>query len=140
MPAFAANAEAAPRGKKAAPAAARKAQKDEASSAPARAEKADPDESSAASDAESGEAAGTVRAAGTKATVKPARKGAVREKEGPEGVKTYEFGAIEVEGRLRSPQLLYFLRRVRAEFDAGVLGHRSFMGELRTTRHQPAFR
>jgi len=64
----------------------------------------------------------------------------VKEKESAEGVKTYQFGAIEVEGRLRSPQLIYFLRRVRAEFQAGALGHRSFLGELSDTRHDPAFR
>lgn len=64
----------------------------------------------------------------------------VKEKESAEGVKTYQFGAIEVEGRLRSPQLIYFLRRVRAEFQAGALGHRSFLGELSDTRNDPAFR
>jgi hypothetical protein len=57
-----------------------------------------------------------------------------------EGVKGYKFGAVEVEGRLKSPQVLYFLRRVRAEFAAGDLGHRSFMRELSHTRHDAAFR
>jgi hypothetical protein len=56
------------------------------------------------------------------------------------GVKTYQFGAVEVEGRLRSPQLIYFLRRVRAEFAAGDLGHRSFLRELAETQREPAFR
>jgi hypothetical protein len=56
------------------------------------------------------------------------------------GVKTYTFGAQEVEGRLRSPQILYFLRRVRAEFDAGPLGHRSFLLELSDTRRHSALR
>jgi hypothetical protein len=60
--------------------------------------------------------------------------------EGKEGVKTYKFGAVEVEGRLRSPQLIYFLRRVRAEFAAGDLGHRSFLRELADTEREPAFR
>jgi len=54
------------------------------------------------------------------------------------GVKTYTFGAQEVEGRLRSPQILYFLRRVRAEFDAEPLGHRSFLLELSDTRRHSA--
>src|SRR5262245_13726508 len=45
----------------------------------------------------------------------------VNTEENKEGVKTYKFGAVEVEGRLRSPQLIYFLRRVRAEFSAGDL-------------------
>ncbi len=56
------------------------------------------------------------------------------------GVKTYTFGAQEVEGRLRSPQILYFLRRVRAEFEPEPLGHRSFLLELSDTRHQPALK
>ncbi|HEU5075258.1 MAG TPA: hypothetical protein VFU02_13805, partial [Polyangiaceae bacterium] len=50
------------------------------------------------------------------------------------GEKTYQFGEVEVEGRLKAPQILYFLRRVRAEFRAGLLGHRSFMPELSDTR------
>jgi hypothetical protein len=59
---------------------------------------------------------------------------------GDAGVKTYKFGAVEVEGRLKSPQIVYFLRRVRAEFAAGQLGHRSFMGELSDTRRNPALK
>lgn len=64
----------------------------------------------------------------------------VKTEEGKEGVKTYQFGAVEVEGRLRSPQLIYFLRRVRAEFLAGDLGHRSFLPELSATARDAAFR
>ena len=56
-----------------------------------------------------------------------------------EGEKTYTFGAQEVEGRLKSPQILYFLRRVRAQFDPAPLGHRSFLLELSDTRRHPAF-
>jgi hypothetical protein len=59
---------------------------------------------------------------------------------GDAGVKTYKFGAVEVEGRLKSPQIVYFLRRVRAEFAAGQLGHRSFMGELSDTRRNPSLK
>jgi len=58
--------------------------------------------------------------------------------EGDAGVKTYKFGPVEVEGRLKSPQVVYFMRRVRAEFAAGALGHRSFMRELSDTRRSPA--
>ncbi|MBK7585410.1 MAG: hypothetical protein IPI67_35115 [Myxococcales bacterium] len=58
--------------------------------------------------------------------------------EGDGGVKTYKFGPVEVEGRLKSPQVVYFMRRVRAEFAAGMLGHRSFMRELSDTRRSPA--
>ncbi|MEI9954014.1 MAG: hypothetical protein WDO74_34810 [Pseudomonadota bacterium] len=87
---------------------------------------------------------GAVKAAGTnaaKATPNASAAAAVKEtKETKEGVKTYKFGTIEVEGRLKSPQIIYFLRRVRAEFDAGLLGHRSFMRELSDTRNNPSLR
>jgi len=59
---------------------------------------------------------------------------------GDAGVKTYKFGPVEVEGRLKSPQVVYFMRRVRAEFAAGALGHRSFMRELSDTRRSPALK
>lgn len=62
------------------------------------------------------------------------------EKGGEEGVKTYKFGAVEVEGRLKAPQVVYFMRRVRAEFAAGLLGHRSFLRELGDTRRSPSLR
>lgn len=55
------------------------------------------------------------------------------------GTRVFKFGEVEIEGRLRSPQIVYFLRRVRAEFAAGDLGHRSFLGELSDTRHTPNF-
>jgi len=55
------------------------------------------------------------------------------------GTRVFRFGEMEVEGRLRSPQIVYFLRRVRAEFAAGDLGHRSFLGELSETRKTSSF-
>jgi flagellar motor protein MotB len=139
-------AEAAPKAKavnqKRAPKAkAKKAPKEEAPPADTKAESAGPAlDAAAAAPAEPATKESGVQSAGTKATAQKSPKGAVKEEEGPEGVKTYEFSAIEVEGRLRSPQILYFLRRVRAEFDAGALGHRSFLGELRDTRNNTAFR
>ena len=57
-----------------------------------------------------------------------------------EGVKTFKFSEVEVEGRLKAPQILYFLRRVRAEFRAGLLGHRSFFPELSDTRRSPSLK
>lgn len=88
---------------------------------------------------------GAVKAAGTKET-KPEKTGdqarvtSVEESQKDKGVKTYKFSAIEVEGRLKSPQIIYFLRRVRAEFEAGALGHRSFMPELSDSRRSPALK
>jgi hypothetical protein len=55
------------------------------------------------------------------------------------GTRVFRFGEVEVEGRLKSPQIVYFLRRVRAEFAAGDLGHRTFMRELSETRNEPGF-
>ncbi len=55
------------------------------------------------------------------------------------GQRVFRFGEVEVEGRLKSPQIVYFLRRVRAEFAAGDLGHRSFMRELSETKNEPSF-
>lgn len=55
------------------------------------------------------------------------------------GTRVFRFGEVEVEGRLKSPQIVYFLRRVRAEFAAGDLGHRTFMRELDETRNEPGF-
>ncbi|MBX3230384.1 MAG: hypothetical protein KIT84_03380 [Labilithrix sp.] len=55
------------------------------------------------------------------------------------GARVFRFGEVEVEGRLKSPQIVYFLRRVRAEFAAGDLGHRSFMRELGETKNEPSF-
>ena len=44
--------------------------------------------------------------------------------------KTYTFGAMDVEGKLKTPQLLYFLNRVKLELDMSAPDHRSFMKEL----------
>ncbi|MEM9190166.1 MAG: hypothetical protein AAGF12_13360 [Myxococcota bacterium] len=45
-------------------------------------------------------------------------------------VKVFKFSGLDISGRLKSPQLLYFLNRLRAEFDRPRLPHRSFMPEL----------
>ena len=56
-----------------------------------------------------------------------------------DGGHAYKFSELDIEGRLKSPQLVYFLRRVRAEFTAGELGHRSFMREMSETRKESSF-
>jgi len=97
-----------------------------------------PDEqASAADDAKAANKEEAVKAAGT-AAPKSQAAGDVKVKEDKEGVKTYKFETVEVEGRLKSPQVIYFLRRVRAEFEAGALGHRSFLGELSDSRRSAA--
>jgi hypothetical protein len=66
-------------------------------------------------------------------------EGQVR-KEGDTEVKTLEFTGLDIEGQLKTPQLLYFLTRLRAEFDRPRLPHRSFMPELRRTPGEKALR
>jgi hypothetical protein len=59
-------------------------------------------------------------------------------KEGDTSVKVMKFEGLGIEGRLKSPQLVYFVQRVRAEFERPELPHRSFMPELeRTTLREP---
>jgi hypothetical protein len=59
--------------------------------------------------------------------------------EGGQSVKVLEFSGLDVSGRLKSPQLLYFLNRVRAEFDRPRLPHRSFIGEMERSTHEKSF-
>jgi hypothetical protein len=66
--------------------------------------------------------------------------GATETRTGDGGVKSFRFEEVAIEGRLQSPELVYFLRRVRAEFNAGDLGHRSFTGELSDTKRDPNLR
>jgi hypothetical protein len=90
-----------------------------------------------------GAPAPTASAMPTGATAPPAKdttdSGVVAMTRTDGGSQTIRFGELEIEGRLKSPQLIYFLRRVRAEFAAGDLGHRTFMGELSETRKDPSF-
>lgn len=72
------------------------------------------------------------------AASKPSDAG-VSEARGADGGKVLRFGEVEIEGRLKSPQIVYFLRRVRAEFAAGDLGHRTFQSEMSETRNEPVF-
>lgn len=50
--------------------------------------------------------------------------------EGGTRVKVFRFSGLDLEGQLRSPSLLYFLSRLRAEFDRPRLPHRTFIPEL----------
>jgi hypothetical protein len=59
--------------------------------------------------------------------------------EGGTKVKVMDFGDFDISGRLKSPQLLYFLNRLRAEFDRPRLPHRSFVGEMERSAHEKSF-
>jgi hypothetical protein len=48
-------------------------------------------------------------------------------------VKVLTFGTMDLEGRLRTPQLLYFLNRVKSELESTSQQRRSFMKELQAT-------
>ena len=85
-----------------------------------------------------GDAKGDGREAHEQATFQP-DSGVVAARTLDGGAKVYRFGEMEIEGRLKSPQIVYFLRRVRAEFAADELGHRPFTQELSETRKEPAF-
>jgi hypothetical protein len=75
-------------------------------------------------DASDKSAATRTDAAGdTTATTTTANGGKVK-------TKTYTFGAMDVEGKLKTPQLLYFLNRVKLELDMSAPDKRSFMKEL----------
>ena len=63
-------------------------------------------------------------AAGDETATKPAAGG------GKVKTKAYTFGAMDVEGKLKTPQLLYFLNRVKLELDMSAPDKRSFMKEL----------
>lgn len=60
-------------------------------------------------------------------------------KEGGTEVKTMEFGGLDIEGQLKTPQMLYFLNRLRAEFDRPQLPHRSFIPELQRSTKEDVF-
>jgi hypothetical protein len=47
--------------------------------------------------------------------------------------RVYTFGGLDLEGKLRTPQLLYFRGRMRQELDASSLQRRSFLKELEKT-------
>ncbi len=59
---------------------------------------------------------------------------------GGQQVKVIRFSGLDISGRLKSPQLLYFLNRLRAEFDRPRLPHRSFMPELQRSAQSKALR
>ena len=60
-------------------------------------------------------------------------------REGDSKVKVFRFSGLDISGRLKSPQLLYFLNRLRAEFDRPKLPHRSFMPELERSTKTKSF-
>jgi hypothetical protein len=60
-------------------------------------------------------------------------------KEGDTEIKVMEFSGLDIEGQLKTPQMLYFLNRLRAEFGRPDLPHRSFIPELQRATKEKAF-
>lgn len=103
------------------------------SSRPAAAEKALPPTAAAAPADKPGDKASDK----PRATAADSGDADVR-KEGDTEVKAMEFTGLDIDGSLKTPQMLYFLNRLRAEFDRPRLPHRSFMPELqRVTKDKP---
>jgi len=50
---------------------------------------------------------------------------------GGEKSKTYTFTGLDIDGKLKTPQLLYFLNRMKSEFDTTTPEKRSFLPELK---------
>jgi len=48
----------------------------------------------------------------------------------PAKTRTYTFGAMDVEGKMKTPQLLYFLNRVKLELEMSAPDKKSFMKDL----------
>lgn len=49
---------------------------------------------------------------------------------GKERVKTFDFNALDLSGRMRTPQLLYFLERANEELERASLHKRSFVPHM----------
>jgi hypothetical protein len=45
--------------------------------------------------------------------------------------KQYNFTGLDIDGKLKTPQLLYFLNRMKSEFDTTAPDKRSFLPELK---------
>jgi hypothetical protein len=106
----------------------------------ARAQQARPRKASAAFDAGAfGARAGSTPTLATPPPSPTADAGVAYAAAGDAGLHVFKFTELDIEGRLKTPQLVYFLRRVRAEFAAEDLGHRSFFREMSETRKESSF-
>ena len=61
---------------------------------------------------------------------RPGETTASRREDGQKS-KQYTFGGLDIDGKLKTPQLLYFLNRMKSEFDTTTPDKRSFIPELK---------
>lgn len=63
---------------------------------------------------------------------KPDKNEKDKKKEGGDGkkVKNFDFNALDLNGRMRTPQLLYFLERANEELERASLEKRSFIPHM----------
>ena len=67
---------------------------------------------------------------GKKDKAKPAPAAKDGDKKKPKKPPKLDFSGMNLEGRLRTPQLIYFLERASAELQAASLERRSFIPEM----------
>jgi len=73
----------------------------------------------------------TVSAQPKKGDTKPATPAAAKEgKDKKDKVKNFDFNALDLNGRMRTPQLLYFLERANEELERASLEKRSFIPHM----------
>lgn len=66
-----------------------------------------------------------------KAEPAPARTDGASAQNSAAKSKTYTFTGLDIDGKLKTPQLLYFLNRMKAELDTTTPEKRSFLPELK---------
>lgn len=69
----------------------------------------------------------SVSAQPKKGDTKPGATTTAKETNKKEKVKNFDFNALDLNGRMRTPQLLYFLERANEELERASLEKRSFI-------------
>ncbi len=64
----------------------------------------------------------------------PPAAGAAEPRQRAGSVRVYRFDDLDVEGRVKAPQLMYFLKRIRAKFRSFRLPEQNFSRQTLETR------
>jgi hypothetical protein len=73
---------------------------------------------------------GPASVGGDPAPASDAKEEGTKKKGKQQGPKTFDFTALDLNGRMRSPQLLYFLERANEELERASLEKRSFIPHM----------